>query len=111
VVPTDSLTDLIAQAQAQGWRVTLEQQSTHLWLARLLRRLPEPHTDGAINLLHIRGADSPYWALHLALTTSADAERIEPADPAQGTDRPGPVDLFNLLNIPQPAIPSISRRI
>ncbi len=109
--PMDLLTDLIAHANAQGWRVTLEQQSRHLWLARLLRRLPNPHPDGAVNLLHTRGADSPYWALNLALTTSADAEPIEPAgiSAAQGHEPPG--GLLNLLGLTQPAIPSISRRI
>ena len=98
-MPSD-LESLIAEANASGWRVILEQQRSN-WLAKLIKPA-ETIEHGIVNLLSVRGGSDPFEALALALNNSEDVERLVPSG-AQAPPSIEPNSLLNLLNL-RPAL-------
>ena len=65
---TSALTAMITEANALGWRVTLQQQR-HDWLCRLTRPA-STNPDGIINTIATAGARDPASAILYALASS-----------------------------------------
>lgn len=91
-----TLTSMITEANALGWRVTLQQQH-HDWLCRLSRPA-SANPDGIINELAIAGHRDPASAILYALATP-DRTLAIPAG-ASAIDTTPTLDLLARLAIP-----------
>lgn len=108
-IPLDAL---ITEANILGWAVTLRQHPDRraYWEASLSRPLAKPHPNGIVRELAFAIADTPIWALTLALCCDTPT-RLEPAGISAATPDPT-FNLLAALGISEPAaLPKLTRRI